>query len=641
VRSKVSIRPRQKSYNAQLTAAGIRLDRLQALIAQNIKATGVVSVKANGQGTFDNPQLDATLQIPQIDVENQTIKDVNLQMNVANHLATANLSSAAVGTAIRANAKVNLTGDYQTDATLDTQAIPLQPIFAVYAPEQAEDLTGQTEVHATLHGPLKNKKLLEAHLTIPTLKLAYSNTIQLAETSPIRVDYKDTVITLQRSGLRGTDTDLQFQGSMSTASGAPMSLLLLGTVNLHLAQVFAPDITSSGELKFNINTNGATNSPDFGGQVDIVDANFASGDLPVGLQHGNGVLTLTKDRLNITKFQGTVGGGTLTAQGGVAYRPGVQFDLGLAAKGVRVLYPQGVRETVNANLRLAGTTDNAVLGGQVNLDELSFTPAFDLSSFIDQFSGGVTPPSTPGLSQNIQLNLGVSSSNNINLVSRTLSVGGSANLRVRGTAAEPVILGRVNLSGGDIILNGTRFVLNGGTIEFVNPSETQPVVNLALNTTIQQYNISMRFNGPIDQLRTNYSSDPSLPAADIINLLAFGETTEASAANATPANQAAESLVASQVSSQVTSRVSKVAGISQLSINPVLAGGTGQGPPGANITIQQRVTGNLFVTFSSNVASTQNQTVQGQYQLSPRVAVSATRDQNGGFGFDTLIKKTW
>src|ERR1700677_4995416 len=152
----------------------------------------------------------------------------------------------------------------------------------------------------------------------------------------------------------------------------------------------------------------------------------------------------------------------------------------------------------------------------------------------------------------------------------------------------------------------------------------------------------MRFNGPIDQLRTIYSSDPSLPAADIINLLAFGSTTEAGANSpSTPANQAAESLVASQVSSQLTSRVSKIAGISQLSINPVLAGSSSQGPPGANITIQQRVTGNLFVTFSTNVASTQSQTIQGQYQVTPRVAVSATRDPNGGFAFDTLIKKSW
>jgi translocation and assembly module TamB len=641
VQSKVSVRPRQKTYNAQLTASGIELQQLQALKAQNIDARGVVSLQASGAGTFDNPQGNAILTIPQVDIQNQRIADVNLKMNVANHLATANLTSAAAGTAIRANATTHLTGDYLTDATLDTQTIPLQPIFAIYAPQQAADLSGQTEIHGTLHGPLKNTKLLEAHVTIPTLKLAYTNAIQLAETSPIQVDYKDTVVRLQRSGLKGTDTDLQFGGSMPTVGGGPISLLLLGTVNLRLAEVFQPGVRSSGELKFNINSTGAANSPDVGGQIEIVDANYSSGDLPVGLQHGNGVLTLTKDRLNVTKFEGTVGGGTVTAQGGITYRPAVQFDVGVAANGVRALYPDGVRETVNADLRLAGTTENAVLGGQVRLADLSFTPSFDLNNFIDQFSGGVSAPATPGMAQNIQLNFGVTSENNINLVSRTVSVSGSANLRVRGTAAQPVILGRVNLDGGDIILNGSRYILSGGTIQFVNPAETEPVMNLALMTTIQQYDISLRFNGPVDQLRTDYSSDPSLPAADIINLLAFGTTTEASAMNATPTNQAAESLVASQVSSQVTSRVSKVAGISQLSINPVLAGGTSQGPPGANITIQQRVTGNLFVTFSSNVASAQNQTVQGQYQISPRVAVSATRDQNGGFGFDTLIKRTW
>ncbi len=474
------------------------------------------------------------------------------------------------------------------------------------------------------------------------LKLAYGSAVQLAAASPIQVDYKDGVVALQRGVIRGTDTDLQFQGSIPTVGNAPMSLLLIGTVNLHLAQLLSPDLQTSGQLKFNINSYGATHDPNVEGQIQIVDANFANGDLPVGLQHGNGVLTLTKDRLNITSFQGTVGGGTVTAQGGVAYRPNMQFDLGLSAKDIRLLYPQGVREGINADLRLSGTTENALLGGAVNLADVSFTPAFDLTSFINQFSGGVAAPPSQGMAQNVQLNLSVHSANNINLVSRTVSVNGTANLQVRGTAAQPVILGRVNLDGGDLIFNGDRFVLNGGTIQFVNPAETQPVVNLALNTTIQQYNIYMRFNGPMDQLHTDYASDPSLPAADIINLLAFGKTTEANSPDAaTPANQAAESLVASQVSSQVTSRVSKVAGISQLSINPVLAGGTSQGPPGANVTIQQRVTGNLFVTFSSNVASTQNQTIMGQYQISPRVSVSATRDQNGGFALDTTIKKTW
>ena len=644
LKGQVSVRPDQKTYIAKLTAAGIRLDKLEALKARNVDATGELSIQASGQGSFDNPALEATVQIPQLVMQQQTIKDLTLRANVADHVANATLTSSALNTNIQAKAKVNLSGDYLTDATLDTQSIPIQPILAIYAPEQAENLTGQTEVHATLHGPLKNSKLLEGHITIPVLKVAYGKSVQLAVVNPIHVDYKNGIVNVQRSTIHGTDTDLQFQGSIPvmSAASAPMSVMLEGTVNLQLAQLFDPDVRSSGELKLHINSNGPADSNSFGGQIDIVDAALATVDAPVGLQHGNGVLTFTNNRLSISKFQGTVGGGTVTAQGGVALRPNVQFDLGLNAQGIRMLYPQGMRESVDANVRLAGSTDSAVLGGQINLSDVSFTSAFDLNNFISQFTGGVATPPTPGLSQNLQLNLSVRSSNNLNLVSRTLSVAGTANLQVRGTAANPVILGRINLDNGDIILNGDRFLLNGGTVEFVNPSETEPVLNLSLKTTIQQYDVYLRFNGPIDQLRTNYNSDPALPSADIINLLAFGQTTEAAAtaSASTSTNQAAASLVASQVSSQVTSRVSKIAGISQLSINPVLGAGSTQGL-GANITIQQRVTGNLFVTFTNNVGSTQSQTIQGQYQLSPRVALSATRDQNGGVAFDTIIKKSW
>ena len=73
----------------------------------------------------------------------------------------------------------------------------------------------------------------------------------------------------------------------------------------------------------------------------------------------------------------------------------------------------------------------------------------------------------------------------------------------------------------------------------------------------------------------------------------------------------------------------------------MLANSNSQGPVGANSTVQQRVTRNLLKTFSSNVTTTQGQTIQGQYHVSPRVAASATRDPNGGFALDTLIKKTW
>ena len=150
-------------------------------------------------------------------------------------------------------------------------------------------------------------------------------------------------------------------------------------------------------------------------------------------------LTLTSNRINIKKFQGTVGGGTVSASGGVAYRPSIQFDLGLAAKGIRMLYPQGMREASTPISRFAGTTDNANLGGTVDLTDLSFTPAFELTSFVGQFSGVAAPPSR-GFTQNVNLNLAVHSTNNVNLVSRDVEhqrLGQSAGAGHGGRPGDP------------------------------------------------------------------------------------------------------------------------------------------------------------------------------------------------------------
>jgi translocation and assembly module TamB len=372
-----------------------------------------------------------------------------------------------------------------------------------------------------------------------------------------------------------------------------------------------------------------------------VKANFATAEAPIGLQDGNGILTLTRDRLNITQFSGTVGGGKVQASGALVYKPHLRFDVALAGKGMRLLFPEGIRQELDANLNLTGTVEAARLSGRVNIDQLSFTPDFDLIEFISQFGNETAPAPTPGLSQNLELNVAVQSTTGINLVSRELSLQGSGNLTVRGTAGEPIILGRVNLTGGDLIFRGNRYILQSGTIDFANPARTQPTVNLAANTTIQQYNIYLQFHGPAEHLRTNYTSVPSLPPADIINLLAFGRTSEASGANPALGNLGAESLLASQISSQLTSRVEKIAGISQLSIDPVLAGNGAQQNPGARLTIQQRVTANIFVTFATDVTETQSQVVSLQYKVTPRVMVSGTRDQNGGFSFDTRIRKSW
>jgi len=635
----VTYYPHQRSYQVQLESRNFKLDRLQAVKAHNLSITGVMNLVASGRGTLDDPQFTVSLEIPQLEVQGQTIENLALRADVARHVATVALNTRAINANIHGQAKVQLAGDYETDAVLNTQSIPLQPLLATYAPSHAESFTGHTELHATLRGPLKHRERIEAHLVIPELNVHYEKSVELAASGPIKADYANGILTVQRSGLKGTGTDLQFQGSLPLLDRAkPVALLLLGSMDLKLLQLFDPDITSSGQLQFDVNSYGVRSDPNVQGSVKIVDANLIMADAPLGLSNGNGTLVLTRDRLNITNFEGTVGGGKVNARGGIVYHPSLQFDLALSGQGIRLLYPEGVREGLSANLSLTGTPEQAALRGQVNVDQLSFTSDFDLSS-LGSIGNGVEEPPSRGFISNLQLSVAVRSTQNVNLVSRTMSVNGSANLRLTGTAAEPVVLGRINLTGGDLFFQGNRYVLQSGVIDFINPSRTEPNVNASITTTIQQYNIGMRFEGPMDRLRTSYSSDPALPPADIINLIAFGKTQEAAAAAATPTNQTAEQSIASAVSGQVTSRVEKIAGISHLSVDPTL--GNNQQNAGATVTVQQRVTSKIFVTFSTDVTSTQRQVIQLEYQATPRVSVSGTRDQNGGFGFDTRITREW
>ncbi len=643
----VTYYPKQQGYDGTLQALNVHLGQLQSLKARNIDAAGTLNLTASGKGTFNDPSGQLSLTIPSLEFQKQRIENVDLHGSVGNHQANFLLTSSVLHTPLRAQGKVALTGDYYADATLDTPVIQLQPLLAVYAPAQAANLTGQTEIHASLRGPLKNKQQMEVHLNVPTLAVTYrvpttassqAATVQIASAGPIRADYAGNVLTLQPGEIKGTGTDLRFSGKMPFGgANAPTTLNLKGTVDLSLAQMFNPDINTSGQLQLDVNAAGLQ-AQDMAGQIRIVNAQFSTLDAPVGLAKANGVLTLRRDRLDVTSFSGTVGGGTVTASGSVVYRPNVQFHLALTSNGMRMLYPAGVRTDLSMNLAMTGSLDAAVLQGQINIDRLSFTPDFDLSTFIAQFSGVSTPAPEESFSDRLKLNIALRSGSELNAVSPGLSLQGDANLRIVGTATEPVILGRANLTGGDLIFLGNRYVVQGGTIAFVNTIETRPVVNLQVTTKVQQYDVAMRFQGPADRLRTTYTSNPSLPQADIINLLAFGQTTEQQAANPQSTTAGAESLVASQVSGQVTGRIQKIAGISQLSVDPVLTQ-NGNEPPGARITIQQRVTSKLYVTFSSDVTSTASEQVQVEYRINKKWSVSTDRDQNGGFGLDGRYHK--
>jgi translocation and assembly module TamB len=630
----LSYTPKTKAYKVRLDAPSLVLQRLQTVQTKNLDVTGTVSASVNGEGTLNDPQLTAIVQLPQLQVRENTIAGLKAEIHVADQAADLNLDSKVSEASVRAHGRVALTGDYYTEAAIDSGTVPLDVLMATHAKGVPQGFTGQTEFHATLKGPLKETSQIEAHLTIPVLKASYQS-LEIGLADAIRADYSKSVVTLQPAEIRGTGTSLKVQGRLPIGGTAEPTLSAQGSVDLRILKIVAPDVQSSGMVMLDVRSSGSAEKPAVQGRVQLKDVAMTTEDAPIGVEKLSGALDITNDHLQLSSMAGQVGGGQVSLTGSIAYKPSLQFNLALQGKSIRLRYPEGLRSLLDANLAYSGNTEASTLNGRVLIDSLSFTPDFDLAKFGDQFSTGTTTPSQPGFGDTVKLAIGVQSQESLSASSSQVSIAGRVAVLVGGTAANPVITGRTNLTSGELFYRNLRYELQKGVITFDDPTETHPVMNVSVTTTVEQYNLTLSMRGPLDKLTTSYVSDPALATADIINLIARGKTTQESAAT----SQSTDSMIASQAVSQLSSSVQKLAGISSLQIDPTI-GGNNQNPS-ARVAIQQRVTKNLLFTFSTDVSQPGSEIVQGEYQLNKRWSVSMARDQLGGVSVDGKYRKSF
>ena len=640
--AKLTYAPPTQEYDASVSSASLALDQIQAVETRDLNIHGKIAITASGHGTVKDPELDVKFEIADLEVQDKKVSGVRADLNVAQQQARFTLHSEYAQGAIEGKGTVALTGEHMATASLDVTSMPIAALLAAAgdAANAAAGVTGETELHATMQGPLKDPARVEGHVEIPKLTLAYQDQ-KIEAADPIRFDYRNGIVTVSHAELKGNGSDLSFEGTVPLQSETAMNVSAKGAVDLALLKAFGAEVESSGRVEMNVSARGSLKAPEVNGDFAVKNAVFSSPSAPIAFEGVNAKLALAGNRLDITQFSGSAGGGTISARGSMTYGKDANFDVAINVQSVRLRYPEGVRAVLQGNLQLTGSPDDSD-ADRANSDRAAFlfTRGFDLATFMSQFSDEPTAGTPPDFEQNMKLNVALQSTSSQNLASSTLSIEGSANLNVRGTAATPVLLGRATLTGGEIFFMGNRYEVQNGTIDFSNPARTEPNLNIYVTTTVQQYNVTLNFVGTPEKLRTNYSSTPPLAPADIINLVAFGQTSEQSAsAGSTPATLGAESVLAEGVSSQVGSRLGKLAGLSQLTIDPSLGGN--QQDPGARVAIQQRVTGSLLVTFSTDVTTAQSEAIEVEYQPKKQVSFSVLRDENGGYAIGVRIHKAF
>jgi translocation and assembly module TamB len=621
-----SYAPPTKAYNLSLSIPSIVLQELHAVRVRNLPLRGVVKASATGQGTLDNPRLTAVIDLPEAQFLQSPISHVRGEVHIANQRADLALSSQLANASVQVHGHLNLTGDYYGEATIDTGTLQFDRFLETYLPKLGEGFRANTELHGTVQGPLWRDAQLEAHLTIPMLNASYES-FEIKAADPIRVDYANSVVTLQPVEFLGPGTSLRVQASMPLRGTSALNLSAKGSVDAGLLRMVVPEAKSSGAFSFDIRATGSVKNPSVRGQLQLNEFAFSTASAPLGLENVNGSLEIADNRLRISTLSGQFGGGRLSMAGSILYWPNLQFDVTLETNTVRLRHPSGLRMLLDAKLAFTGTSNSSTLKGRVLIDSLSFSPDFELAGLSEQL-GSNRIDRRSGFADSVKLAVAVQSMSRLSATSSVASVEGNVNLQLVGTAANPVIVGRTNLTSGEFFYRSRRYQLQRGSVVFNDPNKTRPALDVSVTTTVQQYNLTVTLRGPTDKLTTSYVSDPPLATADIISLIAIGNTSQTTDAAA----HGTDPILASQVGSQFSTKMQNLTGISGLRIDPLIGGSYRN--PSARIAIQQRVTKNFLFTFSTDVSQTGGETVEGKYQINKRWSVGATRDPVGGVSVD-------
>ena len=309
-------------------------------------------------------------------------------------------------------------------------------------------------------------------------------------------------------------------------------------------------------------------------------------------------------------------------------------------------YPPGVSSTANAELRLTGSDNAASLSGDVVVTKLAVTPGFDFGAYIEKSKQATVLTASDSLPSRLKLDVHVVTTPELRMQTAAAKLSGNADLRVRGTGDRPAILGRVEVLEGEISFNGNKYKLERGDVTFANPAKTQPVIDLQASTRVRDYDITVQFRGDAsvaNGLKVTWQSEPQLPEANVIALLALGRTREESAASASGSlgfNGDASALIINQaLNNAFNSRLQRLFGASRVKIDPQGLASETAVVRGPQVTVEQQVASNLTLTYSTNTEVSNQQIIQLEYNVTKNISIVALRDQNGVVSFDFKLRR--
>jgi len=618
---------------------GIDVAKIDALRRQGIDLTGKLGFTIAGSGTLDDPRIEAHATLNPLALAGEPLGGLEFVAHSANRTVTYNATSRLEGAEVNLHGMTTLNDDYATQAELVFSRFN---IGAVLKMAHVQGLTGQSALAGTVtfEGPLANPEQLRGEARLDQLAVTVAG-VHLESQGGVHAKLANARIDLDPLHVTGEETDLHAQGTLDLKGKRQLDFAARGDINLKLAETVDPDLTASGTTTFQVEAHGPLKNPGFQGRVDFKDGSLSLEDIPNGLSQLHGTLEFNQNRLEVRSLTAMSGGGLLTVAGFLAYEHGIYADLSVTGKGIRIRYPPGVSSLADATLRLLGSQNNLLLSGDVLITRFSVSPDLDVAALAAQANAvpAIAPPDAP--SNHVHLDVRVASSPQLNFQNAYAKLAGNVDLRLRGTVASPSLLGRVSITEGSATIAGTRYELQRGDISFSNPVRIEPSIDLNATARVEDYDITLGLHGTLQNPAVTWRSDPPLPEADVVALLALGRTGSqqrlyTQQQEQALANPTTDVLLNGALNASVSSRVQKLFGVGSVKVDPNYLGALGNST--SRIIVEEQLGRDLTLTYATNVNTTSQQLIQAEVAINRHVSLLVARDESGVFSM--VLKAT-
>ena len=622
---------------------GFDLAHFEYLKDMKYPIKGMVAFELHGSGTVHDPQLQGNFHVNRLSLADATTGYVEATLQTQSGKLIIGMNGKMTNASFQGQGQIELNGDYQARAhitLLNLDVDPLLQTFSVRGIRAHSSIGGAFNIS----GPLRYPRRLGGDAVIDEFALTLAG-VPLHTEGPLHAVLTNGRLHLDLFHVLGDDTNLRAQGSIGMLDGSSsLDLHGNGSINMKIAQTFDSDIISSGHVDFDVDATGTFSVPSLNGQVRFTNVNMALQDFPNGLSQMNGTLQFDQDRLDVKSLTAVSGGGKLQIGGFITFQQGLYADLTATAKDVRVRYPQGVSSMADAKLHFTGTQSSMLLAGTVTITRFVIGSDIDLASFSSATSTVTLPPDPNSPSNRFRLDVHIVSAPQLDFQNSYAKLAGDVDLRVRGTLAQPSLLGHISITEGSATFAGTKYELQRGDIYFTNPVRIEPIIDITATARVEDYDITIGLNGTSSKLSPTFRSEPPLSEQDIFSLLALGRTQEeqqiySMQQQAAGVNSTADALLGGALNATLSSRVEKLFGGGSVKIDPTFV--TGVGNSSARITVEQHVASNTTLTYATNVNSTQEQLIQGQFNFTPTISVLAVRDESGVFSLIFKIRRRY